>query len=292
MSQITNQSHRLPKTLHLPGGRELSLERPLVMGILNVTPDSFSDGGNFLAVDHAVGYALKMVEEGADIIDIGGESTRPGSEPVPLTEELRRVVPVFEAIRKLSAVVLSVDTQKAEVARAAVAAGADIINDISALRTDEKMPAVAGETGAPVVLMHMQGTPQFMQQNPYYDDCVEEVAAFFSERVTFAVSHGLEREKLILDPGIGFGKRLQDNLILLKQLNRFAAFGLPLLVGASRKSFISKVSEIEKPAIERLGGSVAAAAIAVLHGAQIVRVHDVAQTVEAVRVTQAVRGQT
>lgn len=292
MAQRTSHPSQQSQVLPLSGGRELSLARPLVMGILNVTPDSFSDGGHFLAVDHAVGYAMKMVEEGADIIDVGGESTRPGAEPTSAAEEIQRVVPVIELIRKQSPVPLSVDTYKAEVARAAVAAGADLINDISALRMDDQMAAVAGESGVPVVLMHMQGTPRTMQQNPSYNDCVEEVATFFSERMSYAVSRGIERHKLILDPGIGFGKRLEDNLALLKHLNRFTAFGLPILVGASRKSFITKVSGIERPASERLGGSLAAAVLAVVHGANIVRVHDVPQTVEAVRIAQAIREHT
>lgn len=292
MSQSTNQSKQLPHSLTLSGGRELSLERPLVMGILNVTPDSFSDGGHFLEVDRAVGYALKMVEEGAEIIDIGGESTRPGAEPVTAEEEMRRIVPVIEAIRKQSAIALSVDTYKADIARAAMEAGADIVNDISALRMDEQMAAVAGATGATVVLMHMQGTPLTMQENPHYDDCVKEVADFFSERIDYAVSRGIERHKLVLDPGIGFGKRPEDNVALLRHLERFRTFGLPLLVGASRKSFISRITGIERPASKRLGGSVAAAAVAVLHGAQIVRVHDVLETAEAVRIIQAICGQT
>lgn len=265
----------------------ISFERPLVMGILNVTPDSFSDGGKFVDVDQAVAHGLAMMAQGADLLDIGGESSRPGAEPVSAEEEMARVIPVIDRLRKAGAPPISIDTYKASTAEAALRAGAEIINDISALRFDNLMGPLAARSRVPVILMHMLGTPRDMQQNPTYQDCVEEIAAFFDERVRFATMCGIERSQIVLDPGIGFGKRLEDNLRLLRDLKRFGEFGLPLLVGASRKSFIGALAGAAGPA-DRLGGSLAAAVAAVQNGAQIVRVHDVAETVEALKIIRAI----
>lgn len=282
--------HRIKPSLALRSGRIISFERPLVMGILNVTPDSFSDGGAYLAREAAVAHALQMIAEGADIIDVGGESTRPGAEPVLLDEELRRTVPVIAAIREKSDVPISIDSYKAIVAREALAAGADIINDISALRFDPAMAGLVAESEVPVILMHMQGTPRDMQQNPRYDDCVVEIAMFFQERVDFCGSHGIAKSRLMLDPGIGFGKRVADNLQILKRLGEFGRFDIPILVGASRKSFIAGVLPGSANPPDRLGGSLAAAVVAAMHGADILRVHDVGQTVEALRLLEAIEG--
>jgi dihydropteroate synthase len=266
----------------------LDLRHPLVMGILNVTPDSFSDGGRFISLDGAVSHAMRMIDEGADIIDIGGESTRPGAEPVGAQEEIRRVAPVIEAVRRQSAVPISIDTYRSETATAALDAGADIVNDISALRFDSDMARLIAQRKVPVVLMHMLGDPKTMQSNPAYEDCVKEIADFFDERIAFALSAGIERSKLILDPGIGFGKRPVDNLAILARLAELARFEIPLLVGASRKSFIGVV-DLQATSNQRLGGSVAAAVIAVMNGANMVRVHDVRETVQAMNVLNAVR---
>ncbi len=260
------------------------------MGILNVTPDSFSDGGDFVTVESAIERAKQMIDEGAGIIDVGGESSRPGAESVSVDEELRRVVPVIEAIRKISEIPISIDTCKAEVARRAIDVGADIINDISALRFDSKMTEVAVNTKAPVILMHMLGTPRTMQENPQYVDAVREINEFFNERIAFALSKGVDRSKLILDPGIGFGKRPVDNVTILSCLKEFQRHNLPLLVGASRKSFIG-VLDSGAPADHRLGGSLAAAVWAAINGAAIIRVHDVRETAQALKVLGAVNTQ-
>jgi dihydropteroate synthase len=257
-------------------------DRPLVMGVLNVTPDSFYDGGTYLLRDTAIQRALQMIGEGADIIDVGGESTRPYSRPASLDEELHRVLPVIEGIRKQSDIPLSIDTYKADVARAAVTAGVDIINDISALTFDGAMADVAAETGAPVVLMHMKGTPRDMQVNPSYEDVVGEIAQFFHERIAFAKTRGIDEENIILDPGIGFGKRLEDNLAIIRDLARFKGLGRPVLIGTSMKSFIGRITGTD--AIEdRAEGTLASVAISVWNGADIVRVHDVAGTARVVQ---------
>lgn len=292
MSENTRSTPALLPPLKLPRERAIIFDRPLVMGIVNVTPDSFSDGGQFLQADHAVGHALKLIEEGADLIDIGGESSRPGAESVPIEDELQRVVPVVEQLRSQTETPISVDTYKSEVAHAALEAGADIINDISALRMDPEMVRVIAQSGAPIILMHMLGTPATMQQSPHYTNCVEEISAFFVQRIAFAVQHGIARERIIVDPGIGFGKRLEDNLDLLRALHRFTQFGLPLLVGASRKSFISRVTGAQTSPTERLGGSIAAAVVARQRGANILRVHDVAATIEAIKVAEAIAERT
>lgn len=266
-------------------------ERTLVMGILNVTPDSFSDGGAFFEADRAVAHAQAMLAAGADIIDVGGESTRPGAVPVSAEEEIRRVVPVIERICRWlgagdSTPLVSVDTTKAAVAERALAAGARIVNDISALRFDERMVEVVRDTGAGVVLMHMQGTPQTMQLAPHYDDVVAEVQEFLAERIAFAQSRGLKKSQIAIDPGIGFGKTVEHNLTLLRHLEAFHWLGCPVVVGASRKSFIGKT--LDREPHERLAGSLAVAVWAMLHGAQVLRVHDVAATVDAVRMIEAI----
>ncbi|MGZ4964048.1 MAG: dihydropteroate synthase [Limisphaerales bacterium] len=266
--------------------RHFSFEFPrptMVMGIVNVTPDSFSDGGQFLNTDTAVAHALKLVEEGADIIDIGGESTRPRAIPVSEKEELHRVLPVIEALAKQVKIPISIDTMKPAVARAAVDAGASMINDIAANRNEDDMWRLVGETGAGYVLMHMQGTPQTMQENPTYNDVATEVETFFRERLNFLGQCGVNAEQVVLDIGIGFGKRIADNLELLAQVRRFAKFGRPMLIGASRKSFVEKISGDGG----RLTGSLACACWAVANGVQIIRAHDVAETRQALRMTDA-----
>lgn len=278
------------KPLSLSASRVLSFDRPLVMGVLNVTPDSFSDGGAYLSQEQAVTHALRMISEGADIIDVGGESSRPGAAPVSAEEELARTVPIISGLRRVTSVPISIDTTKSAVASEALRAGADLINDISALRFDPSMATLVAQSGAPVVLMHMQGTPRDMQQDPHYDDCVAEICRFFEERIEFCRAAGISEDRLILDPGIGFGKRVKDNLDILGRLAEFTRFGRPLLVGASRKSFIAGVHTASGIPAERVGGSLAAALVAVMHGANIVRVHDVAATVEALRLLQAIQG--
>jgi len=274
--------------LSLPDGRKLSLDRTLIMGVLNVTPDSFSDGGLFLRPDDALRRAEEMASEGADLIDIGGESSRPGAEPVPLEEELRRVLPVVREVARRLPLPISVDTYKAEVARKALEEGASIVNDISALRFDPKMAEVVADHRAPVVLMHMKGTPRDMQRNPYYEDVVGEVEAFLKERRKAAVRAGIPEGNIILDPGIGFGKRVEDNLQLLKHLDRLVALGNPVLVGTSRKSFIGAVLDL--PVEERLEGTLATLVLAVAKGAKLLRVHDVRPAVRAVRMAEAILG--
>lgn len=259
---------------------------PLVMGILNVTPDSFSDGGRFADVDSALAHARRMVHEGADLLDIGGESTRPGAEPVSAEDEAARVVPVIEAIRAELDVPISIDTMKAGVMTAAVAAGAGMINDVNGLRDAEALKAAAG-LGVPVCVMHMQGTPRSMQKNPEYTDVTEDLLAFFRERIATCMSAGIPAEHLILDPGFGFGKSLDHNLQLLNELERFGTLGHPLLIGISRKSMLGKITGREQ-ADQRLAASITAAVLAAQKGATILRVHDVAETVDAVRVLKAV----
>lgn len=254
------------------------------MGILNVTPDSFSDPGRFFAPETALAHAREMAAAGAAIIDVGGESTRPGSRPVGMDEEIDRILPVISRIKEETGVLVSVDTSKEEVARRAVEeGGADIVNDISALRFSERMARVVAELDVPVVLMHIQGTPETMQRAPSYLDVVAEVADYFQERIEYALAQGIKKEKLILDPGIGFGKRLEDNVALLRNLKRFAAFELPLLVGVSRKSFLGLLAG-EKLAEKREAETVAANLVAARNGAAILRVHDVAAAVKALKV--------
>ena len=258
------------------------------MGIVNVTPDSFSDGGKFCDPSRAVAHALKLVEEGADLLDVGGESTRPGATPVPLDEELRRVVPVVAELAKRTAVPLSVDTMKAEVARQCLAAGAHVINDVTGLRGDPDMVRVAAESGAGVVVMHMQGNPQTMQLDPTYADVVRQVGEFFDERVATLTAAGIGRESLCLDPGIGFGKKFDHTMRQLAHLDAYKRFGLPVCLGVSRKGFLGQITGRGRP--ERMPASLAVACFAVAQGAaQVLRVHDVAPTRDAVTVWAAIK---
>ncbi|GAM72853.1 dihydropteroate synthase [Vibrio ishigakensis] len=259
----------------------LDLSTPQVMGILNVTPDSFSDGGKFNRIDAAIEHAKQMIAHGATIIDIGGESTRPGAPDVALEEELERVIPVIKALRAVSDVWISIDTSKAEVMKQAAEAGADIINDVRALQEPNALQ-VAANTGLPVCLMHMQGQPRTMQSNPQYDDLLEDVGEFLEQRIQACAEVGIDKSKLILDPGFGFGKTLEHNYQLLQQLEKFHQFGLPILAGMSRKSMIFKL--LDKTPAETLAGSITCAVIAAQKGAQIIRVHDVEQTVDAVKI--------
>ncbi len=261
--------------------------RTAVMGILNVTPDSFYDGRRRASADQAVSDALGMVEAGTDIIDIGGESTRPGASPVSADDELGRVLPIIRGLRRLTNLPISIDTYKSRVAKAALAEGADIVNDISALRFDPGMVDVVAAEDVPIILMHMKGTPRTMQLEPHYGDVVAEVRDFLAGRIGFATERGVKREKIIIDPGIGFGKTLEHNLALLRGLPGLASLGQPLLVGASRKAFIGKI--LNAVPDERLEGSLAVAVAAVLAGAHMIRAHDVKETLRAVRVADAIR---
>ena len=267
-------------------GRVLGLERALVMGVLNVTPDSFSDGGKFVRLDDAVERGVRMAEEGAAVIDVGGESTRPGAQPVGLDEELRRVVPVIARLRARTQAVISVDTSKPEVMHAAAAAGAAIINDVRALREAGALEA-AVSSGCGVCLMHMLGEPRTMQDSPRYQDVVAEVRGFLAERVEACLGAGLPAERIVLDPGFGFGKTQAHNLELLRHLGEISVSGLPILAGLSRKSLAATLTG--RPPEERVHGSVALAVIAALNGARILRVHDVAATVDALKVVAAVQ---
>ncbi|MFS2317009.1 dihydropteroate synthase [Maricaulis sp. D1M11] len=260
---------------------------PLIMGVLNVTPDSFSDGGSFVDLGAAVDRGLQMLASGADVIDVGGESTRPGAEPVPADEELRRVIPVIKALREQTAARISVDTFKPDVARAAVEAGADIWNDVTALGADGAV-ATAAELGVPVMLMHMQGKPKTMQDQPEYEDVVNEVCDYLTERADIAMAGGVKADCIWLDPGIGFGKTLDHNLALMRDLDKVIGLGYPVLFGASRKRFIAALDEGAEET-ERLGGSLAAALRAAQAGAAMVRVHDVRMTVQALKVQAAIR---
>jgi dihydropteroate synthase len=262
--------------------------RTQVMGVLNITPDSFSDGGVHFDAEVAVAAGLRMVEDGADMLDVGGESTRPGSEPVPVFEEIARVVPVIERLVSRADVPISVDTRKPEVAAAALEAGASIVNDVSAGTFDDTMFGVVKGSGAGMVLMHMRGTPATMQQLTDYKDVVGEVKAFLAERIEAAVSSGIERERLAVDPGLGFAKNFQQSLLLMKRNDVFAELGRPVLVGPSRKSFIGQVTGTEVD--QRVEGTAGAVAWLASHGAHIVRVHDVKEMVRAVRVVDAIRG--
>jgi len=259
--------------------------RTYIMGILNVTPDSFSDGGKFLSADSAVRRGLEMIDEGADFIDIGGESTRPGSDAVPAGEEIRRVIPVIRELAKRTSVPLSIDTMKAEVADRALGEGAAIVNDVSGLRADTSMAEIVARHHAGVVLMHMKGTPKTMQEDPSYDDVVGEVKSFLEERARAAAQSGIEQ--IIVDPGIGFGKTVRHNCELLRRLHEIASAGYPVLVGPSRKSFIGKI--LDAPAGERLEGTAAAVAVAVMNGANIVRVHDVKEMKQVAEVVDEVK---
>ncbi|MGB2843730.1 MAG: dihydropteroate synthase [Candidatus Aminicenantaceae bacterium] len=261
-------------------------QRTWIMGVINVTPDSFSDEGLYLDREKAVERGLELAEEGSDIIDIGGESTRPGSEPIPLDEELRRVIPVISELRKRIDTLISIDTTKSKVANAALDAGADIINDISSFQSDPNMFPLAAQKGAPIILMHIKGIPKTMQANPYYENVLVEVKSFLEERFTTAIASGIKKEKIIIDPGIGFGKRLQDNLALINNLQILEDLDRPILIGVSRKSFIGKILNTSPQ--ERLEGTIASAVLSIVHGANILRVHDVASVKRAVLVAEAI----
>ena len=269
--------------------------RTLIMGIVNITPDSFSDGGHFYSPEKAIAHGLRLVEEGADILDIGGESTRPYSDSVEDAEEKNRVLPVIESLAKQVDVPISIDTTKASVARAAVASGATIINDISALRMDAQMAATAAETRMPLILMHMKGTPKNMQVNPVYDDLIPEVSAFLEEAVQKAVAAGVDPDRIILDPGIGFGKTSAHNLEIMNRIDRFLSLGKPLLIAASRKAFIRQLvkkpteKDIDPLCAEVAWGTQATVAAAAMQGAHMVRVHDVARTRATLAVIDAIR---
>jgi dihydropteroate synthase len=264
----------------------LSLDRPRIMGIVNVTPDSFSDGGQYDSAAAAVSHGLKLAEEGADILDIGGESTRPGAEVVGLDEELRRVIPVIEGLRAKTDALISIDTRKAEVMRRAAAAGADILNDVSALTHDPLALEVAAESGLPVMLMHAQGDPKTMNDNPQYSDVVLDVFDFLEQRIRACVAAGIPRSKLIADPGLGFGKHLHHNVAVLSAMSLYHGLGVPVLLGASRKKLIGQIAGVDLPK-ERVPGSLAAALHSISQGVQIVRVHDVSETRQAVAVWEA-----
>jgi len=266
------------------GKFRLSLDRPRIMGVVNVTPDSFFDGGRYATTDHAVAHARSLIEQGADILDIGGESTRPGAVPVTLEDERRRVLPVLEALQDCG-VPVSVDTQKPALMREAIAAGAAMVNDVNALAAPDALEAIA-DTAAAVCLMHKLGDPQTMQQNPRYDDVMREIRRFLAERVITAERAGIGRERVVIDPGFGFGKTFEHNLALLRELRQLATIGVPVLVGLSRKSMLGKITG--RGVGERIFASIAAALIAVENGARILRVHDVAATRDALAVWQAV----
>jgi dihydropteroate synthase len=266
-------------------GQRLALDRPLLMGIINVTPDSFSDGGRFYDPQRAVEHAIRLVGEGADLLDIGAESTRPGAQPVDEQEESRRLIPVVTAVAKAVSVPISVDTSKAEVAKAAIDVGAVMVNDVTALRGDSAMVEIVAKAGAGLALMHMQGSPQTMQHAPHYDDVIGEVARFLAARARFAVERGVARNRIVLDPGIGFGKTLTHNLDLLANLHVLKELGYPLLVGPSRKGFIGQLT---RQSVEARGwGTAAVVALAVEQGANILRVHDVAPMKDVANVAAA-----
>lgn len=259
------------------------------MGIVNVTPDSFSDGGNFFAPDKAYEQAESIIHQGASIVDIGGESSRPGSSPVPCEEQCRRVLPVIHAIHKNHPYFpISIDTTSSEVAEAALQAGACIINDISGLTLDQRMPQIASQTKAGVVIMHMQGTPKYMQKNPEYTNCAEDITEWLRHRINLLQQEGIAKNRIVVDPGIGFGKKTVHNLEILCQLAHFTSLGVPIMIGASRKRFIGEIAKVEMPS-ERLAGSLAALTCAVLHGADILRVHDVKESVQAARIAAAIK---
>jgi len=269
-------------------GIKLKLDETRIIGILNATPDSFSDGNLYYKTEEAVQHALDMISEGADIIDIGGESTRPGAMKINADSELKRVIPIIEKIRRKSEIPISIDTNKAEVAKIAIQAGASIINDISALRFDVGMVKVLQKfPEVPIILMHMQGTPETMQDDPYYEDVIEDILLFFEERINFCQENGIKRERIIIDPGIGFGKRQEDNLTILKKLSEFKCFGVPVLIGASRKSFIKKV--YDSIATERLAGSLASTAYAIQNRVELIRVHDVKEQTEFLKIMKEIR---
>ncbi|MBI4003588.1 MAG: dihydropteroate synthase [Candidatus Omnitrophica bacterium] len=281
-----------PETIILqqpqPKRSVMAVSRPLVMGVLNVTPDSFSDGGLYLDPDAAVSRAEQMVSEGADLIDVGGESTRPGSAGVSLEEELRRTIPVIRRLAKAVRIPLSIDTSKADVAQRALDAGASSVNDVTALRGDPRMASVVARHRAAVILMHMAGTPRAMQRRPRYRDVAREVAAFLMRQATQAQAAGISRSRILVDPGLGFGKSVAHNLALMRELRRFVALGFPVVIGPSRKSFIGKTLDADVG--DRLTGTLACVASAFWHGVAMVRVHDVRACVQLLQMLEAIRG--
>lgn len=282
---LDNQEIRVFKI----AGKTYNLSRKtLIMGILNVTPDSFSDGGKYPGEEKALEHALKMIEDGADIIDIGGESTRPGAEKIDLKTEINRVIPVIEKIRQKSDIPISIDTYKSQVALEALAAGADIVNDISGLNFDTQMAEVITQAGASAVLMHIQGTPESMQKNPTYQNMIDEILVYLSHAAQKLIDLGLEKHKIALDPGIGFGKPWKDNFELIRYLEEFKSSGFPVLVGPSRKSFIGNLLDL--PADQRLAGTLASVACSVQNGADIIRVHDVKECCQAIKVADLIAG--
>ncbi len=285
---MTVEHPSLPRSVIITAGSHKIViqSNPLVMGVLNVTPDSFSDGGTYVTVAQAVDHARQMQAQGADIIDIGAESSRPGAEPINEREELRRLIPVVEAVRKVVPLPISVDTTKAAVARSAIQAGAVIVNDISALQGDPVMARLVAETGVAVVLMHMQGTPQTMQRSPRYGNVVEEVTAFLQQRAQVAIACGIRPSQIVLDPGFGFGKLQEHNLEMLAEFETFTTLGYPVLAGVSRKQFIGNL--IRQPVHEREFGNAGAVAVAVLKGAHIIRVHDVRAMKDTATVVSAI----
>ena len=260
----------------------------LIMGILNMTPDSFSDGGQFKSHDKAIDHALKMVEEGANIIDIGGESTRPGAEAVQLEEELSRTIPIIEAVRLKSDCLISIDTYKSKVAKAALDAGADMVNDISGLTFDHNMASLVAERNVPVIIMHIKGKPGDMQKNPNYDNLIKEIKAFFEVQISIAKRARIDSGNIILDPGIGFGKRLEDNFGIIRELGQISTMGYPVLLGPSRKSFIGFTLDL--PVEERIEGTLASITAGVINGARIVRVHDIRATRRTLTITEKIMG--
>ena len=260
----------------------------LIMGILNVTPDSFSDGGQFKSHDQAIGHAVKMIKEGANIIDIGGESTRPGAKAVQLEEELMRIIPIIEAIRLKSDCLISIDTYKSKVAEAALDAGADMVNDISGLTFDHNMASLAAERNVPVIIMHIKGKPRDMQKNPNYDNLIKEIKVFFELQIAIAKRAGIDSGNIILDPGIGFGKRLEDNFEIIRELGQISTMGYPVLLGPSRKSFIGLTLDL--PIEERMEGTLASITAGVINGARIVRVHDIRATRRTLTITEEIMG--
>ncbi|WP_076920419.1 dihydropteroate synthase [Pseudoalteromonas sp. SK18] len=271
--------------INLARGRTLDLSEPVIMGIVNVTPDSFSDGGQFFNTTAALNHAMQLLDDGATILDIGGESTRPGAPDVSLEDELQRVIPIIKAIREQSDCIISIDTSKAEVMRQAIEAGADIVNDVRALQEDDALAVVAQYPDVAVCLMHMKGQPRSMQNDPHYDDLASEINDFFNQRIAACETAGIKQSQLILDPGFGFGKTLKHNYQILAQFNDYAQFGLPLLAGLSRKSMIGNL--LNRDTENRLAGSLAGALIAAQNGAHIIRVHDVKETADVLGVYQA-----
>ena len=273
--------------IRMPRGRSLRMgPRTLIMGVLNVTPDSFSDGGSFFDVSSAVERALQMVEQGADILDVGGESARPGARPVPAADEIKRVVPVIERIASAADTPISIDTSKAEVAREALAAGASIVNDITGLHGDPAVAQAAAEFSAAVVAMHIKGTPRNMQENPFYEDLIGEISGYLRRSIAIAKQNGVPAEQIIIDPGIGFGKTVRHNLEIMARLREFESLGRPILTGTSRKSTIGKITG--KPVDRRVFGTAATLAICIANGAHVVRVHDVAEAADVVKMTDAI----